>query len=102
MRGVDGHRRRGGCGPRCSRRGEQGADIRGENRPISHIAPYWPMEAPTTASGSAAIAFCPEGLDSQSIAFLSPPGVLPLCSGVTNRIALASATGAAQRASRRG
>jgi len=61
VRGVDGHRRRGGCGPRCSRRGEQGADIRGENRPISHIPPYWPVEAPTIASGSAAIAFCTGG-----------------------------------------
>src|SRR6478736_3632709 len=140
VRGVDGHRRRGGCGPRCSRRGEQGADIRGENRPMSYAAkpptspeddssaaflhlpgqpasaasllntsvrpatasslsrgglppsvsigsenagasttsapaipndlralsfpdipPYWPMEAPTIASGSAAIAFCTGG-----------------------------------------
>src|ERR1700730_6582921 len=42
----------------------------------AHIPPYCPMEAPTTASGLADSAFCWWGRDSQSIAFLSAPGML--------------------------
>ena len=48
-------------------------------------------QAPITAEGLRANAFCPQGRLAQSIAFLSPPGMERLYSGVTNSTASTSA-----------
>jgi len=47
-----------------------------------------------TASGLSLSALLPNGRDSQSMAFLSTPGMLPLYSGVTTNTASASAAAA--------
>ncbi len=57
--------------------------------------PYWPRAAPITATGLSLSAPAPQGRDSQSMAFLSTAGMVPLFSGVT--INAASACSAAAR-----
>ncbi len=53
------------------------------------MAPNWPVLAPTTETVLFRSAASCRGREAQSIAFLSPPGIEPLYSGVANRIASA-------------
>jgi hypothetical protein len=68
----------------------------------AHTPPYWPREPPMTASGLPLNAPLPNGRDSQSIAFLTTPGMLPLYSGVTTSAASASAAAARSAATAAG
>src|SRR5512146_1553275 len=54
--------------------------------------PILPGDVPITAEGLRANEFWPYGRLAQSIAFLSPPGIERLYSGVTNRTASTAAS----------
>ena len=53
----------------------------------ARAVPIAPGEVPMTADGLRANEFCPYGRLAQSIAFLRPPGIERLYSGVTNNTA---------------
>src|SRR3954447_2426701 len=57
----------------------------------AHTAPNMPVEAPITATGLPLRGVSASGRETQSIAFLSWPGIEWLYSGVANRIASAAA-----------
>ena len=57
----------------------------------AQIAPKIPVLAPITATGLSRKALSGNGRDAQSTAFLRPPGIEPLYSGVAIRTASAAA-----------